>query len=67
MQRKKEITLGELAKAIDGELVGDRNSTVNNICDVEEAGKGDLVFVFSKNAQGLLEKTRASASVVPAQ
>ena len=65
MTPKKKISLEELAKHIGGELVGDGNLTVGNICDVEEAQKGDLVFIFRKKSQGLLEKTKGSASVVP--
>lgn len=63
---KKKISLEELAKHIGGELIGDRNLTVSNICDIEEAQEGDLVFVFGKKSKShLLEKTKASASVVP--
>ncbi|MEE9499671.1 MAG: UDP-3-O-(3-hydroxymyristoyl)glucosamine N-acyltransferase [Candidatus Omnitrophota bacterium] len=66
MTAKKKISLEELAKHIGGELIGDRNLTVSNICDIEEAQKGDLVFVFRKKSKNhLLEKTKASASVVP--
>jgi len=62
---KKKISLEELAKHIGGELVGDRNSTVDNICDIEEAQNGDLVFVFRKKSKSLLEKTKGSCAVVP--
>lgn len=65
MTAKKKITLRELAREIGGELIGDGTLTVSNICDIEEAGKGDLVFIFRKKSQVLLQKTKASASVVP--
>ncbi len=65
MTAKKKISLEELAKHIGGELIGDRNLTVSNICDIEEARKGDLVFIFRKKSKGLLEKTKGSCAVVP--
>ncbi len=66
MAKKNEITLNELAGRIDGNLVGGGSVTVGNIRDIEEAGSGDLAFVFSKKAAPLLEKTKASCVVVPA-
>ncbi|MGB2706048.1 MAG: UDP-3-O-(3-hydroxymyristoyl)glucosamine N-acyltransferase [Candidatus Omnitrophota bacterium] len=67
MQTKKnEITLGELAGELDGELVGESNITVVDIRDIEEAGSGDLAFTFRKKSAPLLEKTKACCVVVPA-
>lgn len=63
--RKKSITLGELAEELGGELTGDRNLTVGNINDIEEAEEGDLAFILAKRFERLLEKTKASACVVP--
>jgi UDP-3-O-[3-hydroxymyristoyl] glucosamine N-acyltransferase len=62
---KKKISLGQLAKAVGGELVGDGGAAVEDIRDIEEAQKGSLVFVFGKKSQSLLEKTKASAAIVP--
>ena len=62
---KKKITLEKLADSLGGELIGDRNLTVSNICDIKEANSGDLAFVFRKKSEILLEKTKASCVVVP--
>jgi len=62
---KKEITLGKLAEELEGELTGDRNLTVTGTRDIAEAGEGDLVFIFAKKFEHLLEKTKASCAVVP--
>lgn len=67
MQTKKNgITLGELAGELGGELVGGSNITVVDIRDIEEAGSGDLAFIFRKKSAPLLEKTKACCVVVPA-
>lgn len=65
MSKKNEITLGDLARELGGELVGDSSITVWNIRDIEEAGSGDLAFVLRKKYAPLLEKTKASCVVVP--
>lgn len=62
---KKCITLGELARELGGELTGDCNLTVSDIKDTEEAGEGDVAFIFGKKFEKLLEKTKASVCVVP--
>ena len=68
MLKKKEITLGELAKALAGELENaDQNSTVSNICDIGEAKTGDLAFILREKNESLLKKTKASCVVVPSQ
>ena len=65
MIAKKKITLRELADSLGGNLIGDRNLTVSDIRDIEEAGTGDLAFVFREKDAVSLEKTKASSSVVP--
>lgn len=62
---KKEITLGELAAELGGELTAGHNLKIKNICDIDRAGEGDLSFIFNKKSESLLEKTKASACVVP--
>lgn len=67
MTAKKKIALGELARELGGELTGEANLTVTNIRDIEEAGEGDLAFILRKKLESLLEKTKASCCVVPAE
>ena len=37
-------TLREIARLVDGEIVGDENTVVIGICGIKEAKKGDLTF-----------------------
>jgi len=64
---KKEITLGELAKFLGGELIGNSDSVVSDIQDTEEAGSGDLAFIPTKRLESLLENTKATCVLVPLQ
>lgn len=67
MSQSKSITLAELAEKLGGDLVGDGKVVVNNIRDIEDAGKGDLAFLLKKKFESLLEKTKASCVLVPPQ
>jgi len=66
MAKKNEITISELARSVGGSLTGEGSVTVGDIRDIEEAGSGDLAFVFRKKSASLLEKTKASCAIVPA-
>lgn len=66
MTKKNEITIDELARGVGGRLTGEGGITVNNISDIEKAGRGDLAFIFGKKSLPLLKKTKASCVVVPA-
>ncbi|OGW74791.1 MAG: UDP-3-O-(3-hydroxymyristoyl)glucosamine N-acyltransferase [Omnitrophica bacterium RBG_13_46_9] len=59
------MTLEALASELKGELIGDRDLSVRNICDIEEAEKGDLAFITGKKYASFLETTRASCVIVP--
>ncbi|MFC1576366.1 UDP-3-O-(3-hydroxymyristoyl)glucosamine N-acyltransferase [Candidatus Omnitrophota bacterium] len=67
MKPKNEITLKKLAEELGGELVGRGEASIKNICDIEEAGTGDLAFIMKKRSEPMLEKTKASCVVVPPQ
>jgi len=62
---KKEITLGQLAKELGGELVGEAGKIVHSIKDINEAKDGDLAFIFRKRAESTLSNTKASCVVTP--
>ena len=62
------MTLGVLARELGGELKNaDGNASVSNICDIGEAKKGDLAFIFTAKSKPLLEKSKASCCVVPVE
>jgi len=56
-------TLDEIAKIVDGEVVGDKNVVVTGICGIKEAEEGDLTFIANPKYLSLVEKTRASAII----
>jgi len=61
------ITLEKLSRELGGELTGDASAVVSDIRDIEEAGPGDLSFVFGKKFASTLEKTKASCVVAPTE
>ena len=58
-------TLAEIAKFIDGELIGDGNLMITGLCGIKEAKKGDITFVANPKYFSLIEKTKASAIIAP--
>ena len=65
MKFAKEITLAGLARELGGKLVGEGNSVVKGISDLEDAKKGDLTFLLKKKFESALKTTKASFAVVP--
>ena len=58
-------TLAELAKMVEGEVVGDKNLIITGLSGIEEAAEGDLTFVAHAKYLPLAQKTKASAIVAP--
>jgi UDP-3-O-[3-hydroxymyristoyl] glucosamine N-acyltransferase len=56
-------TLAEIAKLVDGEIVGDANTVITGICGIKEAKPGDLTFVANPKYLPLMENTQASAII----
>jgi UDP-3-O-[3-hydroxymyristoyl] glucosamine N-acyltransferase len=56
-------TLTEVAKIINGEVVGDKNTVITGICGIKEAKDGDLTFVANSKYLPLIDHTRASAII----
>ena len=56
-------TLKEIARLVDGEIVGDETTVVTGICGIKEAKEGDLTFVANPRYQSLMNQTRASAII----
>ena len=56
-----QITLGEIAELVNGELVGDPAVVINGISGIKEAKKGDITFLANPKYQGLMKATKASA------
>jgi len=62
---KKEATLEELALLVGGQIEGDGTLKVKGIASLEEAGEGEITFLAEAKNYPRLERTRASAAIVP--
>ncbi len=58
------VTLDTVAKAIDGEVVGDGSIEITGVAGIREAQEGDLTFLANPRYEPYLEQTRASAVIV---
>lgn len=56
-------TLGEIAKAIGGELIGDPDIIITGVCGIKEAKKGDITFLANSRYTNLIDETEASAII----
>jgi UDP-3-O-[3-hydroxymyristoyl] glucosamine N-acyltransferase len=59
-----EKTLGELAKHVGGEVVGEPAIKIKAASTLEQAGEGDITFLANRKYVNMLETTGASAVVV---
>lgn len=57
--------VAEIAKFINGELVGDGSLLIKGINGINEAAEGDISFILSSKYENLLSSTKASCVVVP--
>jgi len=56
-------TLEEIARIIDGEVVGDPDVIITGVSGIKEAEEGDITFLANPKYAPLLEKTHASAVI----
>lgn len=56
-------TLREIARLIDGEVVGDADVVITGISGIKEAEEGDLTFLANPRYAPLMDETRAAAIV----
>ncbi|MCK4519343.1 MAG: UDP-3-O-(3-hydroxymyristoyl)glucosamine N-acyltransferase [Candidatus Omnitrophica bacterium] len=56
-----KTTLKEIAKLVDGTVIGDENIAITGISGIKEAKKGDLTFIANSKYLSLAETTNASA------
>jgi UDP-3-O-[3-hydroxymyristoyl] glucosamine N-acyltransferase len=59
------FSLGDIAKIIDGELIGDKRIKIGKVCEPSLATQGDLVFLFGSKFFKEITNSQASAFVVP--
>jgi UDP-3-O-[3-hydroxymyristoyl] glucosamine N-acyltransferase len=62
----KQITLSasEIAKMVNGRVIGNPDRTINNVCGIRDAKENDLSFVSSKRYQKMLEGSPAGVILI---
>ena len=58
-------TLKDIAKFIEGELVGDGSVKINGINAIDQARPGELSFILDIKYEDLIDKTGASGVIIP--
>lgn len=58
-----KTTLREIAKLVDGEIIGDENIEITGVSGIKEAKRGDLTFVANSKYESLMDTTKASAII----
>jgi UDP-3-O-[3-hydroxymyristoyl] glucosamine N-acyltransferase len=56
-------TLKDIAKLIDGEVIGDDSTVIKGVAGIKEASEGDITFLANPKYFPLIDKTRASAII----
>ncbi len=59
-------TLKEIAKLIDGKVVGDGDILITGASGIKEASEGDITFLANPKYMPLMDKTRAAAIITSA-
>jgi UDP-3-O-[3-hydroxymyristoyl] glucosamine N-acyltransferase len=62
---QKKTTLATLANMVEGIVVGDPETPITNLADLESAGPGDITFLVKKQHIGKLSSEKASACIIP--
>ncbi|HSP88947.1 MAG TPA: UDP-3-O-(3-hydroxymyristoyl)glucosamine N-acyltransferase, partial [Ignavibacteriaceae bacterium] len=58
------IKVEDAAKIVDGNIIGDKNVTINSLAKIEEAQPGDLTFLYLDSYKKFFPTTKASAIIV---
>jgi len=61
-----KFTLAEIAEKVEGDLEGDPSRKITGVNTLEEAGKGEIVYLQDKRYAKKFERTGAAAALVPA-
>ncbi len=64
MSEVKQISITEIAKAVNGELVGDNGITITGVSSLKEAKDGYISFLGNKKYTSQVKETAASAILV---
>lgn len=58
-------TVEELAQLVGGRVIGDEGLVITGVSGIKEAGAGEITFVANRKYYCLMDKTQASAILVP--
>ncbi|MBU3934125.1 MAG: UDP-3-O-(3-hydroxymyristoyl)glucosamine N-acyltransferase, partial [Candidatus Omnitrophica bacterium] len=58
-------TVAEIAKIIEGEVVGDASVVIKGVSGIKEAKPGEIAFVANPKYLSLINETGASAIITP--
>jgi UDP-3-O-[3-hydroxymyristoyl] glucosamine N-acyltransferase len=64
LNKSLNIRLSEIAAFVGGELTGEENLLINSVARIDQAGKGDLTFLYLPSFEKYFDATRASAIIV---
>jgi len=59
-----EFTALQIAQVLGGEVVGDENVKVNNLCKIEEGKPGEMGFLSNSKYENYIYSTKASIIIV---
>lgn len=57
------MTLKEINKLVDGELIGDQDIEIKGVAGIKEAKEGDITFLANAKYEPLLDSSKASAVI----
>ncbi len=60
-----EISLSEIAKMLDGQVIGDPHLNITGVSSIEEAMPGDITFISNPKYRSRIASSQASALIVP--
>ena len=61
------LSVEEIARLLDCPFEGDGKTEIRGVSDLEKAGAGDLVFLGHRKKRPLLDKSLASAAIIPVE
>lgn len=64
MSKKQSIRLSEIATLVGGRLTGNADVIISSVAKIDEAGKGDLTFLYLSHYEKFFASTGASAILI---
>lgn len=59
-----QVTVAELAKILNGDIIGDKNATVSKVARIEEGTEGALSFLSNPKYEPYLYETKSTVVIV---